>query len=88
MSRQNRIFGMSVTPDTISTNIHVNDETRADITRRLGALILEAIDEIPDDGRVVLIPLDSERDQLHKEVAIGLLSFTPGEEGVEYIAEA
>jgi len=88
LSRQKRLFAMDVTPAGIGSNIHVREETRSDITRRIGALILEAIDEMPDDGRAVLIPLDRERDQLHRNVAIGLLSFDTLESDTEEIAEA
>ena len=75
LSRQRRVLSLAVTPDSMSSNIHVNDETRSDITRRLGALILEAIAEMPGDGCTVVIPLDKQEFQLHREVAIGLLEW-------------
>ena len=85
LSRRHRLLEMSITPSNITTNVDVLPETRSDIARRIGELVLEAIDVMPSEesGDTAVVVLDAERDLLPREVGLALLPITLGsaEEG-------
>jgi hypothetical protein len=53
------------------------EETRSDIAKRIGFLILEAVTEMSDDDRIVMLPLVEDRELLGRDVTVALLPGIP-----------
>jgi hypothetical protein len=79
---------MSVMPEKFSVDTFYKNETRSDIAKRIGSLVLEAIEDMPEDKEsTVLLPLDDERDSLHCKVALALLPLAEVLEEIENYTE-
>lgn len=79
LNRQRRIMQFSVASGALSGESLAREETRSDIAHRIGALVLEAVDEMSDheeDGRTVLLPLLENDFSLSKDVALAFLPLT------------
>lgn len=59
--------------EQFTAQTHEKAETRSDIAKRIGALVLEAVEEIVDESATIILPLSAEQNQLHRDVFLAFL---------------
>jgi len=69
LARQKREMAYSVGFKRFGAPTFMREETRADVARRIGELVLEAIDEMPEDQTLIL-PLQAEQFNLQHGVVL------------------
>lgn len=78
LHREQRIMRMAASHSVLSTTVGVKHETRSDIARRIGALVIEASEEMMEmSDKTIVLPLDKETFQLSTDVALAFLLLTP-----------
>ena len=73
LTRQHRLMQMFSLTEQFTAQMHEKAETRSDIAKRIGALVLEAVEEIVDESATIILPLSAEQNQLHRDVFLAFL---------------
>lgn len=82
LSRKKRVMELSKVPIVTERSWDYTEETRSDVAKRIGFSVLEAVGDLEDDGRMVMLPLEPERDRLNRDVCLVLLPGIPELESV------
>lgn len=77
LRRKHQGLVSSKMPHVIERSWDWTPETRSDVAKRIGFLILEAITEMQDDGPGIMLPLIQDRELLGRDVTLALISGIP-----------
>lgn len=77
LRRKKQSMELSKLPVIVERSWDWTPETRSDIAKRIGFLVLEAVTDMDDTGKIVVLPLSEDVELLGREVCVALFPGIP-----------